>query len=445
MQDQQHTIKKSASYAGIGLHTGNHVNMTFKPAPSNSGVLFKRTDLEGQPVLEARIENVVETMRGTTLGRGSVKVHNVEHILSAAVGLGVDNLLVEIDATEPPIADGSARQFVTMIKEVGIEPQDAPRQPLVLKEPIHFSKDGTTMIALPAERLTVSCTCSDDRGRLIQYLRQVIDAEIYEQQICSARTFCFYEEIEWLFGKGLIKGGSLENAVVIREDAILSKEALRYQDEFVRHKILDIIGDLYLLGRPIVAHIVAIRPGHSSNVELAQAIAAKLRVTKPPASAPSSAPAVPPPPVECALDINRVLEVLPHRFPFLLVDRILKIDMVNEKVVGLKNVTMNEPFFQGHFPKMPIMPGVLQVEAMAQVASILMLYKGDNAGKLGLFLSIDKVKFRRPVIPGDQLIIEVEMLKSRGSICRAKGQVKVGDELASEAEMMFSVLDKKVS
>jgi UDP-3-O-[3-hydroxymyristoyl] N-acetylglucosamine deacetylase/3-hydroxyacyl-[acyl-carrier-protein] dehydratase len=329
-----------------------------------------------------------------------------------------------------------------MIQEAEIEPQDAPRQPLVLKEPIHFSKDGTTMIALPAERLTVSCTCSDDRGRLIQYLRQVIDTEIYEQQICSARTFCFYEEIEWLFGKGLIKGGSLENAVVIREDAILSKEALRFKDEFVRHKILDIIGDLYLLGRPIVAHIVAIRPGHSSNVELAQIIAAELQTARP---APASVAAVPPPLAECALDINRVLEVLPHRFPFLLVDRILKIDIENQKVVGLKNVTMNEPFFQGHFPKMPIMPGVLQVEAMAQVASILMLYKGDNAGKLGLFLSIDKVKFRRPVIPGDQLIIEVEMLKSRGSICRAKGQVKVGDELASEAEMMFSVLDKKVS
>lgn len=439
MQARQHTIKKAVSFAGIGLHTGSHVNMTFKPLAPDSGIVFKRMDLSEQPVLEARIENVVETMRGTTLGKGNTKVHTVEHILSAAAGLGVDNLLVEIDANEPPIADGSARQFVKMMRDAGLEAQDQPRRSLTLQEPIHFSKNGTTMIALPSDAFTVSCTCSDDRNRLVQYLRLGIDGEVYERQVCTARTFCFFEEIEWLFGKGLIKGGSLENAVVIRDDAVLSKEALRFPDEFVRHKILDIIGDLYLLGRPICAHVIAIRPGHTSNVELAQAIAAKL---KPRPSAPVSMP--PPPPSECALDINRVLEVLPHRFPFLLVDRILKIDTENEKVVGLKNVTMNEPFFPGHFPKMPIMPGVLQVEAMAQVASILLLSKGDNAGKLGLFLSIDKVKFRRPVVPGDQLIIEVEMLKSRGNICRAKGRAKVGDELASEAEMMFSVLAKKV-
>ncbi len=442
MQEKQHTIKKSVNFAGIGLHTGTAVDLTFKPAPANAGVLFKRLDLDDQPMLEARIENVVETMRGTTLGKGNVNVHTVEHILSAAVGLGVDNLLVEVNANEPPIGDGSARPFVKLIREAGLEEQDAPRQPLTLREPVHFSKDGTTMIALPSDRLMVSCTCSDDRGRLVQYLRLGIDPEVYEQQICSARTFCFYEEIEWLFGKGLIKGGSLENAVVIREDAVLSKEALRFQDEFVRHKILDIVGDLYLLGRPIAAHIIAIRPGHSSNVELAQAIAAKLKPSGQPV-APTAVVALPPPPAECALDIQRVLEVLPHRFPFLLVDRILKIDTEKDRVIGLKNVTMNEPFFQGHFPTMPIMPGVLQVEAMAQVASILMLYKGDNAGKLGLFLSIDKVKFRRPVVPGDQLVIEVELLKSRGSICRAKGQVKVGEELASEAEMMFSILDRK--
>jgi UDP-3-O-[3-hydroxymyristoyl] N-acetylglucosamine deacetylase/3-hydroxyacyl-[acyl-carrier-protein] dehydratase len=442
MHDRQHTIRKAVSFSGIGLHTGNQVNLTLKPAPPNSGVLFKRMDLEDQPVLEARIENVVETTRGTTLGKGNAKVHTVEHILSAAAGLGVDNLLCEIDANEPPIADGSARQFVKMLHEAGLEPQDAPRQPLILKEPFFFSQDGTTMIALPADRLSVSCTCSDDRGRLIQYLRLNIDRESFESQVSPARTFCFYEEIEWLFNKGLIKGGSLENAVVIREDAILSKEALRFKDEFVRHKILDIVGDLYLLGRPLVAHVIAIRPGHSSNVELAQVIAAKLKTTPSPQS--TTVPLLPTPPTECALDIRRVLEVLPHRFPFLLVDRILKIDTESEKVVGLKNVTMNEPFFQGHFPKMPIMPGVLQVEAMAQVASILLLYKGDNAGKLGLFLSIDKVKFRRPVVPGDQLVIEVEMLKSRGNICRAKGQVKVGDEIASEAEMMFSVLDERV-
>ena len=442
MQSVQHTIRQEVRFSGIGLHTGNQVNLTMKPAPVNSGVLFKRVDLEDQATLEARIENVVETMRGTTLGKGNTKVHTVEHILAAAAGLGVDNLLCELDANEPPIADGSAKQFVQMLRQAGIEAQDAPRQPVVLREAVHFSKNGTTMIALPSDRFVVSCTCSDDRGRLIQYLRLGIDTEVFEHQICSARTFCFYEEIEWLFNKGLIKGGSLENAVVIREDAILSKESLRFHDEFVRHKILDIVGDLYLLGRPLLAHVIAIRPGHSSNVELAQAIAAKLK----PAGVPAPPPSIPaPPPAECALDIRRVLEVLPHRFPFLLVDRILKIDLEKDKVVGLKNVTMNEPFFQGHFPKMPIMPGVLQVEAMAQVASILMLYKGDNAGKLGLFLSIDKVKFRRPVVPGDQLVIEVEMLKSRGNICRAKGQVKVGDELASEAEMMFSVLDQRVA
>lgn len=440
MQLKQQSIKKPVSFSGIGLHTGNQVNMTFKPAAPNSGIQFKRVDLDDQPVLEAHVANVVETMRGTTIGKGNAKVHTVEHILSAAAALGVDNLVVEIDANEPPIADGSARQFLKMLQQAGIDPQEAPRQPLVLREPVHFSKNGTTMIALPSDRFTVSCTCSDDRGRLVQYLRLHIDAEVFEQQICSARTFCFYEEIEWLFNKGLIKGGSLENAVVIRDDAVLSKEALRFKDEFVRHKILDIVGDLYLLGRPIVAHIIAIRPGHSSNVELAQAIAARL--TPRPAT-PAAVTAVPPPPMECALDINRILEVLPHRYPFLLVDRIVKIDDENERVVGLKNITMNEPFFQGHFPTMPIMPGVLQVEAMAQVASILLLSKGDNAGKLGLFMSIDKAKFRRPVMPGDQLLIEVEMVKSRGNICRAKGQVTVGGELASEAEMMFSVIDRK--
>src|ERR1051325_922624 len=361
MQEKQHTIRKPVSATGIGLHTGNPVTLTLKPAPADSGILFKRMDLEDQPVLEARIENVVETVRGTTLGKGNTKVHTVEHILSAAAGMGVDNLLVEIDANEPPIADGSAQQFVKLIQEAEIEDQETPRFPLRLQEVIHFSRNGTTMIALPSDRFMVSCTCSDDRNRLVQYLRLTIDSEVFEQQICSARTFCFFEEIEWLFGKGLIKGGSLENAVVIREDAVLSKESLRFQDEFVRHKILDIVGDLYLLGRPIVAHIIAIRPGHSSNVELAQAIVAKV---KPPPAPPAIQPA-PTSPTQCALDIEQVLKVLPHRFPFLLVDRILKIDREHGRVIGLKNVTINEPFFQGHFPAMPIMPGVLQAEAMA--------------------------------------------------------------------------------
>jgi UDP-3-O-[3-hydroxymyristoyl] N-acetylglucosamine deacetylase/3-hydroxyacyl-[acyl-carrier-protein] dehydratase len=370
----------------------------------------------------------------------------VEHVLATLAGYGIDNAVVELDSNEPPVGDGSAREYCKLIRAAGIVAQDERRETYEVTGPIELEMGETVMTLFPDDVFKISCTSADRQGRFTQYYSVEVSPKSWEEELAHARTFCFYEEIEFLIKNGLIKGGSLENAVVIRDDAVLTTEPLRYADEFVRHKMLDIVGDLSLLGRPVHGHLIAVKPSHAANCELVRRIMAQMRKPEtfgpPPvarAPAPSDAKLEDMLGTDGGLDIERLMRILPHRYPFLMVDRIVKID--GNKVVGVKAVSVNEPFFQGHFPGHPIMPGVLQLEAMAQVAGILMLRKAENAGQLAYFMSAEDVKWRKPVYPGELLVIEVEMMKMRGKIGRAKGVCKVKDEVVSEAEVTFMLRD----
>jgi UDP-3-O-[3-hydroxymyristoyl] N-acetylglucosamine deacetylase / 3-hydroxyacyl-[acyl-carrier-protein] dehydratase len=440
----QQTLNRPASFSGIGLHSGNRVNLTILPAPANSGVRFRRVDLEGKPEIEARVDNVGETNRSTTLVKGNVKIHTVEHVLAAVAGYGIDNAVIELDANEPPIADGSSREFCKIIQAAGIVPQAEKRDSFTPNEPIELESGETVMTLFPDESFKITCTSADKQGRFTQFYSTEVTPKAWENELAHARTFCFYEEIEYLIKNGLIKGGSLENAVVIRDDAVLTTEPLRYPEEFVRHKMLDIIGDLSLLGRPLRGHLIAVKPSHAANCEFARLIQAQMN--KPLRAAQTFAP----PPAKVAepetliseggaMTVEEIVKLLPHRYPFLMVDRILKIE--GNKIVGVKSVTINEPYFQGHFPGHPVMPGVLQLEAMAQVAGVLLLKTIEAANQVAYFMSAEDVKWRRPVVPGDVLIIEVEMTKARGKIGKAKGVCKVNGEIVSEAEVTFMLRD----
>ena len=422
--------------AGSSLHTGAKVTLTLHPAPPGHGRKFKRTDLADEPIIDAKIDNVKTVERSTTIAEGSAKVHTVEHILSALSGMGVDNCLIEMDASEPPIGDGSAQQYVALIKKAGVVEQPVPRAFFQVTEPICVeTRTGSWMAIVPDSKFRVSCTNVGPDGRFTQFFSTEITPAIYEKEIAPARTFVFYEDVKPLMDKGLIKGGSLENAVVIRGEQVLGKEPLRFKDEFVRHKILDIVGDLALFGRAIKGHIIAIKPGHGPNADLCRAITkqfARTMALVPPSVTPKGGE---------VLDVNDVMKLLPHRFPFLMVDRIVSLDG-DSKCTGVKSVTINEPYFQGHFPGHPIMPGVLQVEAMAQVGSILLLRQPGHAGKIGYFMSADSVKFRKPVVPGDTLFIEVELTSKKGKgIAKAKGRCIVNGQVVSEAEMMFGIVE----
>jgi UDP-3-O-[3-hydroxymyristoyl] N-acetylglucosamine deacetylase/3-hydroxyacyl-[acyl-carrier-protein] dehydratase len=431
----QRTLAKPASLTGGTLHNGNHVTLTLHPAPAGHGFKFRRTDLPDEPIVDALVDHVKTVERATTLVQGNAKIQTVEHVLSALAGLGVDNALIEMDANEPPIGDGSAAPYVTLIREAGIVDQEAPRAPFEIGEPIHIETNGGSIMSIfPHDGLRISCTQAGQDGRFTQYLSLEITPEVYAKEIAPARTFVHYEDVKDLMEKGLIKGGSLENALVIRGESVLSKEPLRFSDEFVRHKILDIIGDLALTGRPLRGHIVTVKPGHGPNTELARAVAKRHRdlLAMAPKPVTSSSP---------VMDINEVMSILPHRYPFLMVDRVVEFDG-DTKAVGVKSVTINEPFFQGHFPGHPVMPGVLQVEAMAQVASIVMMRKTENSGKIGYFMSADEVKFRKPVFPGDTLFIHVEMLKARKNLGKASCKCVVNGEVVSEGVLLFGIVNK---
>jgi UDP-3-O-[3-hydroxymyristoyl] N-acetylglucosamine deacetylase/3-hydroxyacyl-[acyl-carrier-protein] dehydratase len=444
---QQQTLNRPASFSGIGLHSGNRVNMSFLPAPPNSGVRFRRVDLDGKPEIEARVENVSETNRSTSLAKGNIKIHTVEHVLAVFAGYGIDNAVIELDSNEPPIADGSAREFCKMIQSAGLVPQNEKREPYTVSEPIELEMGETLMTLFPDEGFKLTCTSTDKQGRFTQFYSTEVTPKTWEHDLAHARTFCFYEEIEFLIKNGLIRGGSLENAVVIRDDAVLTTEPLRYTDEFVRHKMLDILGDLFLLGRPIHGHLVAVKPSHAANCEFVRQIIAQMQkplraaqtFAPPPAKPVAASPGEEVAPADGAMGIEEVMKMLPHRYPFLMVDRILKIE--GNRIVGIKNVTMNEPFFQGHFPGHPIMPGVLQLEAMAQVAGILLLRRAELVNQVAYFMSAEDVKWRKPVLPGDTLVIDVELTKMRGRIGKAKGACKVGGEVVSEAEVTFMLRD----
>ncbi len=433
----QHTLAKPALVSGIALHTGSKVSLKIQPAPADFGIKFKRKDLQDEPTIDAIIANVKTVERATTIGEGSMRVHTVEHVLSALTALGVDNAVVEMDANEPPIGDGSALMYAEAIRKAGLAPLEAPRRFLHVREPISIeTATGSLLVVLPDDAFRISCTQAGPDGRFTQFMTTEITPSIYEREIAPARTFVYYEDVQALMEKNLIKGGSLENAIVVRGESVLSKEPLRFPDEFVRHKILDIIGDLALLGRTLRGHIVAIKPGHGANADLARALAKAHAATE------AILPRRNFPAGEGGLDINGVMSVLPHRYPFLMVDRILSFEG-DKKILGMKSVTMNEPYFQGHFPGHPVMPGVLQVEAMAQVASVLMMRISQSASRVGYFMSADKVKFRRPVLPGDTLFIHAELIKSRGNkLAKAKCSCVVNDAVVSEGELMFTFLDK---
>ena len=444
---KKRTISKDCSFRGKALHTGADVSLNIKPAPVNHGIVFKRMDLPEKPEIRPDITLVTDLVRNTTIASGHTKVHTIEHILSALTGCGIDNALIEMDASEPPILDGSSRAFAeSIINAVPLE-QDQLREFFELAEPVYIEEGDRSIVALPYDGFKVTCTSADDRGIHTQHLSLDIDPEVYVREIASARTFTIYEDIETLLKQGKIKGGSLDTAIVIRGGKMMSKEPLRFVDEFVRHKILDIVGDLTLLGKPLKAHIIANKTGHSLNAKLTTAIAMKmikknsLEINSLSSAQNNLASINNSTLIKNTIDIKKILEVLPHKYPFLLLDRILEVSSDLMSIKAIKNVTINEPYFQGHFPNNPVMPGVLQIEAMAQAAGILFLKKVKDPSLTPYFMSCDKVKFRKIVIPGDQLHIEVVIKKYRNNkFGTAEGICSVDGKTVSHGELMFTVL-----
>lgn len=468
MLEKQRTIKTPATLSGVGLHTGNKSNMTFKPAPENYGVKFKRIDLPNSPEIPADIDHVIDISRGTTIAKDGAEVHTVEHVLAAIMGSEVDNIIVELDSNEPPIMDGSAMDYVRTLKEAEFVEQEAKRDYLVIEDTVHYQdeKNSVDIVALPLkDDFRVSVMIDYNNPALgVQHTGLFSLKDEFEKEFAPSRTFCFLSEIEFLRSQGLIKGGDLNNAIVIvdREasedelnamkkklgieesimlgsNGILNNRELRFKNEPARHKLLDLIGDLALIGAPVKGQILAARPGHKSNVEftkilrklyLQKKIEKKFQVMKS---------------ENCVFDIEAILEIMPHRYPFLLVDRIIDME-VNKRIVGIKNVTYNEPFFNGHFPNKRVMPGVLIVEAMAQCGFILLLNTLDDPkSKMAYFASIEKVKFRKPVTPGDQLVFEMYLLSYKRGICKIAGKAYknyIGGELACEGEFMAAIVDK---
>lgn len=439
---KQRTLSRDVSIEGTALHTGENVRLTLKPAPSGHGIVFRRMDLPGTPDIRPNIGLVTDLVRATTISTGAASIHTVEHVLSALHGCAIDNAVIEMTASEPPILDGSAKPFVNLILQGEPIEQDREREYFVLEEPVSVQRGSSSVIALPHDRLKISCTSADDRGIHAQHLSLEINPDVYATQIAAARTFAIYEDIEPLLQAGKIKGGSLDCAVVLRGDKVISKEPLRFKDEFVRHKILDIIGDITLLGLPLKAHIIATLPGHAINAELTRALWTRCEERKK-SPRKKGRPAVSLK-TETSLDITRVLETIPHRYPFTMVDRVVEF-VGEDELVAIKNVTINEPYFNGHFPGNPVMPGVLQLEAMAQAAGIVMLRKINKPGSTAFFMSADKVKFRRPVRPGDQLIINARITKVRGGkMAQAESTCTVDGQVVSSAELMFALVDEPV-
>lgn len=450
---QQKTLCKSIKFTGIGLHTGNNVTICFNPAPPNSGVVFVRTDLPEPVSIRADFDNVSGVIRGTTIAKGDVKIHTVEHVLAAAAGAGIDNLVVELDNNEPPAFDGSARPILELFQKAGIELQGVPKKEIKITKPICVSDFNQAesyarhIIVLPSDELKISYTIEyDEKAIGTQFAEFVISESVFAEEISSARTFGFLHEKESLQKLGLALGASTDNAIVIHDNKILNGQ-LRFEDEFVRHKILDVLGDIFLLGIHFKAHIIAIKGGHLLNVELLKKIRSEYqeeilkeeknaeRIAKQLKNNKNNTGGT------VVFDINDIQSILPHRYPMLLVDRILELED-SKYAVGLKNVSMNEAFFQGHFPQRAVMPGVLICEALAQVAGVLMMKDEKFRNKLPFFAGMDKVKFRKPVVPGDQLILRVEVLKLRGTVGKVKGIAKVDDKVVAEGELMFSLVDK---
>jgi len=432
---KQRTIARPVSFSGRGLHSGNESTVTFRPASADTGVVFYRADLPERPAIPADIEHVVDISRGTTIGLNGIKVLTVEHVLAAIVGLGIDNVEVELDANEPPVGDGSAKPFVDVLMEAGSVELDAEREILAITDPVTYRNKDVTVTMLPAEELRLSFTIDYPNLAIgTQYRSVVINDGSFASEIAPARTFCSLHEVEALQAQGLIKGGSLDNAIVIGDENILN-DGLRFTDEFVRHKILDLLGDLFLLGKFINAHVIAIKSGHASHIEFARRVRDQLgRIGRGRERIGRYESAMPR--IGRRMNVMEIQKVLPHRYPFLLVDRIEA--MVESKyAVGVKNVTADEWFFQGHWPDNPVMPGVLIVESMAQVGGLLMLESIERAADVAFFAGIDRARFRKPVRPGDQMVVEVKVVRLKSRLSKMRGQVYVDGTLVAEADLMF--------
>ncbi|MFH1956884.1 MAG: UDP-3-O-acyl-N-acetylglucosamine deacetylase [bacterium] len=416
---KQRTIKKEVSLSGTGLHTGQKTEIVFKPAPAGSGIYFIKNGVKIVP----DVRKVSNTVRGTTIGEGENVIHTVEHLMAAFLGMGIDNICVGINSDEPPLGDGSAMPFVRMIEEAGIDEQDEEKNYYTPSKKIAYCENGIKIEAVPSENLKISFTLKYKHPFIQNQHREfVITEEIFKKEIAPAKTYCFDYEIEQLEAVGLGKGGTLQNVIVIGEKGIHNRKIMTFEDEFVRHKILDLLGDIYLLGKPIKAEITSFCGGHTSNTALAKLFADDKE----------------PPP---ELGPEQVMDALPHRPPFLFVDSVKIIEPV-KRAVGKRKIRPDEWFFKGHFPGYPIFPGVLIAEALAQTACVLILSKPELKGKLPFFMGIESVKFRRPVFPGDTLTLDIEVLRARMRGGKVSGKAYVGEKLVCECVFMFSLVDK---
>jgi len=460
---KQRTIEKTVSLQGVGLHTGNSVTLSFHPAPENHGYKFQRIDLENQPIVNADVSRVVSTQRGTVIKSGDAQVSTIEHVLSALSGLQIDNVLIQVDGPEVPIMDGSASAFVHLLKQAGIQDQEEEREYFKIDEPIAYRDEetGTELIALPADHFEVTTMIDFNSPVLGQQYATLQTIDDYAEQIAPCRTFVFLHELEHLFDQNLIRGGDLDNAIVIADrpvaqdeldslakklgkpsvkvdsEGILNTLDLHFKNEPARHKLLDVIGDISLLGKPIQARILATKPGHKANVEFTRILRKHYIEERKLKGKPKYDPNAEP-----LFDSVAIAEWLPHRYPFLLIDKITELS--DNHVVGIKNITFNETFFQGHFPNNPVMPGVLQFEALAQTGGILALSTVEDPGNWDTyFLKIDNGKFKYKVVPGDTLILKMELLAPiRRGIVQMKGTAYVGNKIVSEAELTAQIVKR---